>query len=640
MESNVYEIIRKLHFDSTYEEIVNALKYTLDYFAIEKDVYKKRCIVKYWGDKFGNFAVVEMLNRLEDDGYNIFDYTEAAIMNASYYFSGMKNIRDFKAMANEIIRIYDTELTDSKNQGLDLDEVQELLEIALDKSEFIRTIDFKKQLYIFLHKKQNRNFNSYVIPLFENPVNRYLLNCFQVQSAMTSPAYVFFHELGHILLCELMGKEDKIPYTFYKVIKKIININEIDSKHKMIELFCDFYAIYLMLDTKYEKYIPYALDGCEKKLVKKYFRHIERSIEYFNDFTDLSRFFYQLKMVAEKNGKLSAEDFTSDEWKQLSVIENCGPSALSILVKESEEEIEKIRKQKAKRIIKDYYHFDRFVENFIISAGKYNAIQILEFFDSFGCKEIYITNYKNKCEYQKLFNVKEELKYQLDIQESNLKNPEAKKETLDDIVIKHVKKMLNRGELCVSYFSPGIVTNPYDVLSEITKIVNNYKLPNHTGVFVELTNFKNHEVKQKRKKTSSGKRDYLKQYVNQQKSGTIGEDFVFEQEKIRLKDYPELVKNIIPYYKTEPLKGFDILSFEIDGTKKHIEVKSSSTNDSNKKIHFFISDNEDEFLRNDPNACIYYVYNFKNKKIREIKREQYLKMKKVPRLFEVDIDCE
>jgi len=106
------------------------------------------------------------------------------------------------------------------------------------------------------------------------------------------------------------------------------------------------------------------------------------------------------------------------------------------------------------------------------------------------------------------------------------------------------------------------------------------------------------------------------------------------------KDYPDLVERIIPYYKVDPSIGYDILSFEIDGTEKHIEVKSSSTNSSDKKIHFFISDNEDEHIVNNPNACIYYVYNFKNKKIKEIKREQYLKMKKTPRLFEVDIDCE
>ena len=640
MESRIYDIVRSLHFKSTYEEIVEALKLTLEYFDNEDDIYKKRCIVKYWGDKFGNFVMVEVFNRFEDKGYNIFDSSKSAMMYAAYYFGGLKNIRDFKVMAKEIIRIYETELVDSENYLLTEEEAVEALENAYNKVNFFKNMNLKSQLYIFLHEKRNLEFNSYVIPSFKKPLNKYFISCFQMPSTNTNPVYVFYHELGHVLLCELTGELSKIPYSFYKLAKKIVNIDNVDSEKEMIELFCDFFATYLMLDTKHEKYVPYVLDDCEKNLINKYFRHVEDNIESFNDFTDLSRYFNKLLDDVEKNGKLSAEDFTADEWKQLSVIENCGPSAISILVEESEEEIIKIRNRKAKRTIKDYCHFDRFIENFILSFGKYTAINILEFLNGLGYKEIYTTNYKNKMVYKKLFDIKDELKNQLELQEYNLTHSEAKKETLDDIVIMHVKRMLARGELCESYFRPGIVLDPYSVISEITKKVNDYKLSNPTTIFVELKDFKNHESKPITKKRSGGKKDYLKQYINQQSSGTTGEDFAYEQEMIRLKDYPELVKNIIPYYKTEPLIGYDILSFETDGTIKHIEVKSSSTNNSDQKIHFFISDNEDEFLNNDPHACIYYVYNFKNKKIREIKREQYLKMKKAPRLYEVDIDCE
>jgi len=41
MEDKIYEVVRNLFYDSTYEEIVCALKQTLLYFEQEDDIYKK-----------------------------------------------------------------------------------------------------------------------------------------------------------------------------------------------------------------------------------------------------------------------------------------------------------------------------------------------------------------------------------------------------------------------------------------------------------------------------------------------------------------------------------------------------------------------------------------------------------------------
>ena len=220
MESRIYDIVRSLHFKSTYEEIVEALKLTLEYFENETDIYKKRCIVKYWGDKFGNFVMVEVFNRLEDKGYNVFASSKSAMMYAAYYFSGLKNIRDFKVMAKEIIRIYETELADSENYLLTEEEAVEALETAYNKVNFFKNMNLKSQLFIFLHEKRNLEFNSYVIPSFKKPLNKYFISCFQMPSTNINPVYVFYHELGHVLLCELTGELSKIPYSFYKLAKK------------------------------------------------------------------------------------------------------------------------------------------------------------------------------------------------------------------------------------------------------------------------------------------------------------------------------------------------------------------------------------------------------------------------------------
>jgi superfamily II DNA or RNA helicase len=105
---------------------------------------------------------------------------------------------------------------------------------------------------------------------------------------------------------------------------------------------------------------------------------------------------------------------------------------------------------------------------------------------------------------------------------------------------------------------------------------------------------------------STVKIDYLEQNAVNHETGLRGEQIVMQAESQRLKDAgrPDLAEKIWQASLTDNSLGFDILSFESDGRKKHIEVKATSR-PRNNRLDFFISDNElraSEYLEN------YYLY--------------------------------
>lgn len=101
--------------------------------------------------------------------------------------------------------------------------------------------------------------------------------------------------------------------------------------------------------------------------------------------------------------------------------------------------------------------------------------------------------------------------------------------------------------------------------------------------------------------------DFQVQAKEQKDLGDDGEELVkqFEINYLKAKDFNNLAA------KVEIMKdgvGYDILSFNIDGSKKYIEVKTTT---SNKFTPFFLSDNEFDFMKlNIGKYSIYRVFNY------------------------------
>lgn len=117
--------------------------------------------------------------------------------------------------------------------------------------------------------------------------------------------------------------------------------------------------------------------------------------------------------------------------------------------------------------------------------------------------------------------------------------------------------------------------------------------------------------------------DYIEQLKKQMEIGNLAEEIVLNSEREFLSvNFPELVNNIRSV-ANNPKLGFDIISFETDGTQKQIEVKAISTNKSNKS--FFLTRNELNKSKTYPNYYLYCVteLNSEEPKILRIKHPDF-----------------
>lgn len=112
--------------------------------------------------------------------------------------------------------------------------------------------------------------------------------------------------------------------------------------------------------------------------------------------------------------------------------------------------------------------------------------------------------------------------------------------------------------------------------------------------------------------------------------GEEGQKIVLRKEKADKPTFKDKIKDV----SKDNSLGYDILSFNPDGSELHIEVKTK-VNGSANNINFYITSNELERMENDPSYCIYYVCGIKRKhKTIYVIGRQYLEtIKKTPIVY-------
>ena len=108
--------------------------------------------------------------------------------------------------------------------------------------------------------------------------------------------------------------------------------------------------------------------------------------------------------------------------------------------------------------------------------------------------------------------------------------------------------------------------------------------------------------------------DFEKENKKHRRLGARGEEIVLKAERDSLRKIGKniLVNGIIQISEKNPSAGYDIFSFEADGQKKCIEVKSTNYSPSS-KANFLITINEYEKSKALENYYIYIVFNAKSK---------------------------
>lgn len=119
------------------------------------------------------------------------------------------------------------------------------------------------------------------------------------------------------------------------------------------------------------------------------------------------------------------------------------------------------------------------------------------------------------------------------------------------------------------------------------------------------------------KKTPT-KRDYDQQSKSNKITGLKGERYVVEYEKSQLQGNKKLQSKVEQISVTQgDGLGYDILSFNPDGSEKHIEVKTTTDSEN---IPFYISQNERQYAKEDNSSYwLYRVYDIN----KEAKLEKY-----------------
>lgn len=106
------------------------------------------------------------------------------------------------------------------------------------------------------------------------------------------------------------------------------------------------------------------------------------------------------------------------------------------------------------------------------------------------------------------------------------------------------------------------------------------------------------------------KPDYIALQKKRTRIGELGENLVFENEKNYLisMGYPKLAEKVNKLSDVNDRIGYDILSYDIDGSEKLIEVKTTT---GGKGLAFPISANEVKVSKDNPhNYYVYRVFNY------------------------------
>jgi hypothetical protein len=182
--------------------------------------------------------------------------------------------------------------------------------------------------------------------------------------------------------------------------------------------------------------------------------------------------------------------------------------------------------------------------------------------------------------------------------------------------------------------------NPPSRDLKVTPLLKDYilnlPLPEETEPeFISLKPGNAVESSEKTSDKKSGTIDYEQKNRRNKLIGNQGENVVFlaEQRELRKKGKPDLANKVKLLSITDDYAGYDILSFELDGTPKQIEVKSTTARppNPNSSFGFYLSSNEYEQARTLANFYLYIVFDVKSKKpkIWRIKNPASLEPKKL-----------
>lgn len=230
-------------------------------------------------------------------------------------------------------------------------------------------------------------------------------------------------------------------------------------------------------------------------------------------------------------------------------------------------------------------HVEYFLDNLKIYYGKNNHL-----ID----KRRMLMDFKNNDEIMKKWNSYIFMKFLYD----NFKSPERNIDNLPEELANYSDLSINFPDL--NKTNPSII----DLQIQPDKKQNHYQ-----------------------SKKSSWKVDFERENVINHKRGKRGEEIVLKHERDFLKEHgrKDLASKIRWVSQEDDTLGYDILSFDKNGNKKYIEVKTTSSHTSN-NIEFYLSANQYNIAKQQSNYFIYLVFNITSEEPKIWKRKNPIEL--------------
>ena len=155
-------------------------------------------------------------------------------------------------------------------------------------------------------------------------------------------------------------------------------------------------------------------------------------------------------------------------------------------------------------------------------------------------------------------------------------------------------------------------------------------LPKKIEEQIDFDYFEAEAVKPNNKELVRAVQDYEKSQKTKQKSGENAELAVihYERDKLNNLGHPELAELVTQVSKENSAAGYDIKSYEIneDNSFKEIHIEVKTTKLTGKYIEFFISENELNRFKADPNHKIYcLIKSNRSYKLHEVNKNDFFK---------------
>lgn len=185
--------------------------------------------------------------------------------------------RDFNSAIDNIKGIYEQmEDIDNKDNLTEKQINEIILFLKQEHNDFYKILQ-SISLRIYLFNKSNKyiNFNT----ITNMNLTEFVIVCYSVcKSHKYNKIYLFLNELGFMLSCLVLKKFDNEIENLFKEFDFPYN------KQDAQEVFSSFFAIYLMNNTKYQKYIPYHfLPQSVYIKLEKYFKKLLKNMRRNHD---------------------------------------------------------------------------------------------------------------------------------------------------------------------------------------------------------------------------------------------------------------------------------------------------------------------------------------------------------------------